>query len=97
MILASPILPPFIAQTSTIQQQQPVAVKKPSPSIDRIVNIYSINSVKRVQKKRFFLGGAQPPPLQASPNDDIRVKLRQLREGIGYFEAKATAAASRNQ
>ena len=29
----------------------------------------------------------------ASPaiNDDIRVKLRQLREGIGYYEAKSNA------
>lgn len=29
--------------------------KRPSPNMDRIVNIYSINSNKKAQKKKFYL------------------------------------------
>lgn len=57
----------------------PATQKRPSPNMDRIVNIYSINSSKKVQKKKFYLNMGQPPgsiPKEPGANDDIRVKLR---------------------
>jgi hypothetical protein len=46
---------------------------KKSPNIDRIVNIYSINSSNRVKKKKFYLNmGAQNKGEQPTLNEDIR-------------------------
>ena len=81
--------------------------------MDRIVNIYSINSSNKaaLKKRKFYLNNptssininnlTNNPNLPNHPNlnnptttntnttnnnnEDIRVKLRQLREGIGYY------------
>jgi hypothetical protein len=75
--------------------------------MQRIVNIYSVNS--NYKKKKFVLSnnGSVPNyqpsnpsiitnPSQVYKGDDIKLKLQQLREGIGYYDGKNRESSSEN-
>jgi hypothetical protein len=49
------------------------------------VNIYSINGKQRKQKK-FYINMISASKPEVVHNEDIRTKLKQLRDGIGYYE-----------
>jgi len=68
-------------------------VARKAQNIDRIVNIYSINNKQRKQKKFYINMISASKPEVPPPNEDIRVKLKQLRDGIGYYEAQKSSAA----
>lgn len=75
------------------EAQQKENVARKAQNIDRIVNIYSINNKQRKQKKFYINMISASKPEVPPPNEDIRVKLKQLREGIGYYEAQKSSGA----
>eukprot|EP00347_Sterkiella_histriomuscorum_P013274 403365346 len=77
-----------------------------SPNFKRIVNIYSVNNYQK--KKKYILNnnnnsissyGIQgnnvstlSNPNQIYKGEDIKLKLQQLREGMGYYDGKSLSS-----